>query len=581
MGEDLRLEAGDCRLEKGKEIPSQEAALSTEKSVHRAPHRRIRGRQPSAAPSLPTGSSLQPTAYSLQPTASSLQSPASSLQSPASKDWITAPATPPGHGAIAIVRLDGPGCWEAARKVWTPNPRPSHPCDPSDRSDPSDPSDSFCQSPPPPPRCLTLGEIREPGGTNQPASLADQALVAWFPAPHSYTGNDLVEFHCHGSPAVVQAVSEALVAAGARLARPGEFTERAFLNGRLDLAQAEGVANLIAARTREASRAALAQIQGALSREVLAIRENLLDLAAEIEARLDFPEEEIAPADRERLLNVFRESGNRLERLIATSRRGRLLRDGARVVIAGKPNAGKSSLFNELTGMERAIVTPHPGTTRDSLEATLDIRGIPLVLVDTAGVRRRESHPKPEDISAAIEDLGIQRTLREVENADLVLLVVDGSSQPDAEDLAVSQAIQDRPHLLIANKADLPPAQDDTALARFFPRAARVLRVSALRPAGMDLLEEAIAARILGRQPSPALEGSTESVLVTNLRHAECLRTASDALARARVSLENAESGELTMVDLYQALDSLGEIVGLTVDDAVLSRIFSRFCIGK
>ena len=589
-GRELRLEAGGLRRESEEEIlsrksgqpatPSKSSAFRSSTSSLRSPDGSL---QPTAYSLKSQASSLQPAASSLQPPASSLQSPASSLQSPDSKDWITAPATPPGHGAIAIVRLDGPGCWEAARKVWTPNPRPSHPCDPSDRSDPSDPSDSFCQSPPPPPppRCLTLGEIREPGGTNQPASLADQALVVWFPAPHSYTGNDLVEFHCHGSPAVVQAVFEALVAAGARLARPGEFTERAFLNGRLDLAQAEGVANLIAARTREASRAALAQIQGTLSREVLAIRENLLDLAAEIEARLDFPEEEIAPADRERLLNVFRESGNRLERLIATSRRGRLLRDGARVVIAGKPNAGKSSLFNELTGMERAIVTPHPGTTRDSLEATLDIRGIPLVLVDTAGVRRRQSHPKPEDIPAAIEDLGIQRTLREVENADLVLLVVDGSAQPDAEDLAVSQAIQDRPHLLIANKADLPPAQDETTLARFFPRAARVLRVSALRPAGMDLLEEAIAARILGRQPSPALEGAAESVLVTNLRHAECLRTASDALARARVSLENAESGELTMVDLYQALDSLGDIVGLTVDDAVLSRIFSRFCIGK
>jgi tRNA modification GTPase len=511
---------------------------------------------------------------------------------PGARDWIAAPATSPGQGAIAIVRLDGTGCWEVARKVWTP-------LDP--HADPSTP---------PPARRLTLGEVGVIAGSMDQVdgvdpmdqsftvhsvhplrrhAPADEALLVWFPAPHSYTGNDLVEFHCHGSPAVVEAVMEALVAAGARLARPGEFTERAFFNGRLDLAQAEGVANLIASRTREASQAALSQLRGALSREVLAIRDGLLDAAAEIEARLDFPEEEIECAERERLLGVLQESKERLERLLATSRRGRLLRDGARVVIAGKPNAGKSSLFNELIGMERAIVTPHPGTTRDSLEATLDIQGIPVVLVDTAGVRELSPEsgvrsPETGDLGRAdrhIEHLGIERTLKEMESADLVLFVVDGSAETDAEDAAVHRAIGSLPHLLVANKSDLPPAQDDPSLSRSLPEARSVLRVSALRQTGLNLLEKAIAVQILGARSGAGLEGSVESVLVTNLRHAECLRKALDALERARFSIETGESGELTMVDLYETLDSLGEIVGLAVDDEILSRIFSRFCIGK
>jgi tRNA modification GTPase len=251
-------------------------------------------------------------------------------------------------------------------------------------------------------------------------ALLDDALLAWFPAPFSYTGNDLVEFQCHGSPAVVAALIEALCREGARLARPGEFTERAFFNGQLDLAQAEAVANLIASRTREASRVALSQLEGSLSKAVNSIREALLDLAAEIEARLDFPEEEIETSDRNRLIAAFEDARTSLCRLLDTARRGRLFRDGARVALAGRPNTGKSSLLNALVGMERALVTPHPGTTRDTIAATVDIPGMPIVLIDTAGVR----HEGVEEI----ESLGIERTLREVRSADLVLLVLDASS---------------------------------------------------------------------------------------------------------------------------------------------------------
>ncbi|HUT25128.1 MAG TPA: tRNA modification GTPase, partial [Sumerlaeia bacterium] len=421
---------------------------------------------------------------------------------------------------------------------------------------------------------------------------------------------------CHGSPAVVAALIDALREAGARMARPGEFTERAFLNGRIDLAQAEGVANLIASRTRAAGRAALSQLRGALSNAVRAIREILTDLAAEIEARLDFPEEEIDAegAEEERRfrqagLESFAQVLRRLGALIATARRGRLFRDGARVVIAGKPNTGKSSLFNGLVGRERALVTPHPGTTRDTIEATLDMRGIPIVLIDTAGVRQ-DSHDE-------IETLGIERAKGEVASADLVVLVIDGSSPVDSEDARLFQSLAETPKIVAANKSDLPAAQDDAALIQALTDAGGIetergapgnveqppsavsgegegektrerrlksepetplLRVCALRPAALGPLEASLADALLGEEGAAA---ASDGATVTNLRHEELLRRTLDALGRARRSFAESASGEFTMIDLRDALDSLGEIIGETVDDAILSRIFSKFCVGK
>ncbi len=463
-------------------------------------------------------------------------------------EWIVAPATPPGPGAIAVVRLDGPGCWEAACRVW--------------RS---------VRSTRPEARRLTRGRVLDANG-----AVLDDALLAWFPAPHSYTGNDLVEFQCHGSPAVVAALVEALCAAGARLARPGEFTERAFFNGRVDLAQAEAVANLIASRTREASRVALSQLEGSLSKEVGVAREGLIDLAAEIEARLDFPEEEIEAADRLRLLGAFEAAQSALRRLLATARRGQLCRDGARVALAGRPNTGKSSLLNALVGMERALVTPHPGTTRDTIEATVDILGMPIVLIDTAGVR----HEGVEEI----ESLGIERTLREVRGADLVLLVLDASSPLTAEDRALVGLLGEAPLLVVVNKCDLAPQErnrDEWIQTLGLPGAAESVSVCALDPDTLRPLEAAVARLLLGRSGMESGMAEAESATVTNLRHAERLRGAFDALGRAREAFEADQSGEFVMVDLNEALEALSEILGLSVDEAVLSRIFSRFCIGK
>ena len=524
-----------------------------------------------------------------------------------SEDWIVAPATAVGEGAIAIVRLDGPGCWKVAERVWRPVGAAGDSEVGGNRSDDAgkwglDSAQRVCsrastflspfpEAVPPAARRMTLGVLRDREGER-----LDEAMAVWFPGPGSYTGNDLVEFHCHGSPAVVAELVDALTGAGARLARPGEFTERAFFNGRMDLAQAEGVANLIASRTREAGRAALGQLEGRLSEAILAVRDRLVDLGAEIEARLDFPEEEIEEADFERLSGVFAEAREALARLAATARRGRLFRDGARVAVAGKPNVGKSSLFNSLVGMERALVTPHPGTTRDTIEATVDVRGIPVVLIDTAGVRG--------DGAEEIESLGIERALREVERADLVLFVLDLSREPDDEDRRILRALGDRPVILVGNKDDLKGGVESGAVLEMLTSGETPLRplpaplrVSALNPASLEPLEDAMEKKLLAGATARADRATTsengaterddlshldrEGATVINQRHEERLRAATEALSSAREAFASGASGELTMVDLNEALAALSDIVGLSVDDVLLDRIFSKFCIGK
>ncbi len=431
-------------------------------------------------------------------------------------DTIAAIATPPGKGAIGVVRLSGPRALAVGARVWRGRD----------------------------PRTLAGGRFTH-GRMVDPESgeAIDEGLLLVFRAPRSYTGEDALEFQLHGSPAVLRRALEALLAAGARPAEPGEFTLRAYLNGKLDLAQAESVLALVEAETETARRQALRGLSRELSRRIRAIEAPLLDLLAQVQATLDYPEEGV-PAPRVEAALFDALSG--IEALLKTARAGRIAREGARLVLLGPPNAGKSSLLNALLGFERALVAPVPGTTRDYLEAPLALEGLPLEAVDTAGVRATDD---------PIERAGVERALGLARTADLVLWVADRSERkadPPAE-------LDPERVLLVASKADLPPAWRDPAY----------LPVSAKTGTGLDELRKAIRERLL----AGAAEGE---VWLTSERQAE-------ALARAAAHLEAARGApdDLLGLEVEAALEALAEVTGTRVVEAAIERIFKNFCVGK
>jgi len=468
-------------------------------------------------------------------------------------DTIAARATPPGTGSIAVIRMSGPQAVAIADAVFRPTA--------GGRA-----ADLH-------PHTLTLGTLL--AGPEATAPL-DECLVSLWRAPHSYTGEDVVEFHLHGGPRIVEAALDALRAHGARPAEPGEFTRRAFLNGRLDLAQAEAVCDLIEAQTAQAARCALAQLAGGLSRRVEKLRNRLVEVTAEIEAFLDFPEEDLPDADRGRLGTVMEESLREIDRLLADARRGRPLREGARVAIAGRPNAGKSSLLNALVGRERAIVAPHPGTTRDTIEAEIDLRGIPTVLIDMAGLR---------DKAGDIEALGIERARQEIAAADFVVFLLDGSAPYDDTDREAFRFVHDQLHAIVINKNDLPAAFGRADVERAFASSytCALLSVSAKTRDGLADLEREMVQAIAGDEASAAAAlGRAETPLVANTRHIMLLESSRDALRRASEGLAGRLVFELVAVDLRESLDALGRITGHTdLSEDVLDAIFSTFCIGK
>ncbi|MEN6627649.1 MAG: tRNA uridine-5-carboxymethylaminomethyl(34) synthesis GTPase MnmE [Candidatus Sumerlaeia bacterium] len=448
-------------------------------------------------------------------------------------DLIVARATAAGPGAVAIVRLDGKGAGELARRLFVPRSGGG----PADR-----------------PRRMVFGRWVDP----QSGEVLDEGLAVFFAAPRSYTGNDLAEFFCHGGPVPSRRIIEAALANGARMAEPGEFTRRAFLNGRLDLAQAEAVADIVAAQTDEAARLARAQLAGALSRRIGSLVDRLVTVAAEIEARIDFPEEDLGEADQARLSHEMKAAAAEIDALLATGRRGRLLREGARVALVGPPNAGKSSLLNALARRERAIVTPHPGTTRDVIECTIDLMGLPVTLIDTAGLRESRD---------PIERLGIERARAEIASADVVILVRDWA---DAKrDGWTDRSVAERkPDLVALNKVDLADANQEIGVPGEIP-------ISAKNGDGLPALERAIHEKLL------AGSGGGDASLAVNLRQAGQLRSAAASLSQSLVSFDSGTAPELVMVDLREAIGSLAGIVGRDAGEAILDKIFSSFCLGK
>jgi tRNA modification GTPase len=457
------------------------------------------------------------------------------------RDTIAAISTPPGRGGIGVVRVSGPLAPEVAGAVF----RGKVPLD-RWRS-----------------HRLYRGYLLSVDG-----QVLDDGLAVWMRAPHSYTGEELVEFHAHGSPVVLRHFLAHVFARGVRPAEPGEFTKRAFLNGRLDLAQAEAVADLIEARTVAAARVAASQIAGSLSHTIHDLRETLLAARALVEAQIDFGDEVDLPT--EEVAQALAEARQRLARLLASYKRGTLLRQGARVVLAGKPNVGKSSLLNALVGTDRAIVTDIPGTTRDTIEEGIDCEGIPVILVDTAGIR---SNSEPD----LVERLGIERSRRAMEEADLVLFVIDRSRVVTEEDHNLYAQISTRPHLIVVNKSDLPAAPENFASDRAWPEAAARVEVSARTGQGLDELCRQIAAFFSGGEESPL---GSEPVL-SQARHFASVLRAFEAVERAHDVLSSGLPLDIVAIEIGSATDSLAAVVGEITNEDVLDTIFARFCLGK
>lgn len=473
-----------------------------------------------------------------------------------SDDTICAVATPPGEGGVAIVRVSGPHAVPLVDRLVRLR---------------SNRSLAFVSS-----HRLYRAEVGVCADSSHPPNDSerkvpttislDMALVVVMRAPHSYTGEDVVEIQCHGGRVVVNRICERLVAGGARFAAPGEFTKRAFLNGRLDLAQAEGVLETIQARSDESLRLAQELLRGALSEEVNALAETVTGLLAQVEAGIDFVEDDITFVSEQELMGGLDRAIAAVDGLLATWEEGRIFRNGAKVVIVGRPNVGKSSLMNTLLQSDRSIVTPIPGTTRDVLEELALIKGIAVRLSDTAGVRKSED---------PIEQEGIRRTGLALEEADLVLAVLDGSEEFSKDDEEILRQTEQRRRLIVVNKCDRPMRLGREILAPLLEGQV-VVTLSARTGENLDGLRRQIARALVPR----SLE-ARECVVITKLRHQQALEGASKALKAARKSVLDHLAPEFLAADLRGSLDFLGEITGRVTTEDILDQIFSEFCIGK
>ncbi len=464
------------------------------------------------------------------------------IENPArGEDTIAAISTPFGESGIGIVRISGSLAESIARNLFKPKKDPS--CFISHH--------------------FYYGEVVDP----QSGNPVDEVLFVLMKSPKTYTREDMVEIQCHGGYFILQRVLELVLKHGARMAQPGEFTKRAFLNGRIDLTQAEAVIDLISAKTMASLEIANQQLRGVLCREMSVLRENLIEQLTLIEAHIDFPEEEIEPISLEKMKQDLNGMIHQMEEWIASYEEGKIFREGISCAIIGKTNVGKSSLLNVLLKEERAIVTPIPGTTRDVIEEVLNIFGIPVRLMDTAGLRKAMD---------SIEQEGVRRARERVADCDFVLLILDGSRPLNADDMEIFEEIKGKKRVVAINKIDLPLEFSLEDLKNRFQESPIVL-ISALKNEGIDDLKEAIYHYLIHRD----VRSSPEHLIVANIRHKTALSQMRDNLSNAVKGLEESKSLEFIAFEIRSALEAVGEMVGETASEEVLNRIFEKFCIGK
>ncbi|MDX6382695.1 MAG: tRNA modification GTPase [Blastocatellia bacterium] len=458
---------------------------------------------------------------------------------PVPSDTIVALSTPPGRSGIGVVRISGVDSLRILRTLI----------------------DASAYQPTP--NLLALKNLVDP----RSRETLDEALVCFFKAPHSFTGEDVVELHCHGSPVLLRTVVDVTLELGARLADPGEFSLRAVSNGRLQLTEAEAIRDLIDSQTETALRQATRQLKGEISNRLTPAKEELLEIIVRLESSLEFVEDDLPAIAAQTIIASLEKLSADLSQLRNTFSTGKLLRDGIRVALVGRPNVGKSSLFNSLVGHGRAIVTGIPGTTRDTLTESIGVNGIPVLLTDTAGIRTSTDE---------IETIGVERARREAADADLLIVVVDASESLRDEDLFVLKEVASVRHVVALNKSDLPTFSTAIFAEReAASRCSAVVSVSAKSDAGLEALRTAIL--------QPFADGNTESegLLITNARHHDLLAQALEAIASSQTLLAERASEEMVLVGLHNALRFLGEITGETTTEEILGQIFSTFCIGK
>lgn len=454
-------------------------------------------------------------------------------------DTIAAITTPLGESGIGAIRISGPDAYAVGDKIF--KSKSAVPM--KERRD----------------RSIQYGTIVDENGT-----CIDEVLALIMKGPHSYTAEDVLEIQCHGGREALESILQLILRSGARMANPGEFTERAFVNGRIDLAQAEAVMDVIQAKSRAGLTSAVSQLEGRLSKVINKTRKELTELVTRLEVMIDYPEEDLEDIAVPDVSGALQEMQEKLQHMLEESQNGRMIRDGVMAAIAGTPNAGKSSLLNRLLQEERAIVTDVPGTTRDVLEEWITLRGVPVCLVDTAGIRETDD---------TVEKIGVSRARRYLDQADIILAVIDGSRPLTDEDKDILQSAADKNVIIVLNKTDLPSVMTSQDLSTYgFP----ICPISASTGDGLEELKDRLLQEVLkgGFTDGP-------SALLTNTRHIELVRQSAEALERARQSLQDGMPLDCAVIDIRQAWDTLGSITGDTVHDDIVEEIFSRFCLGK